>query len=297
LYEIEKAKDQSAYLFTPKPTYLLQSGYYGKSKTQGENHPNGAIINYYLKEVDTTQTYTLEVFDHTGRAVRSFSNKAKKGKNTWEPKAGANRFIWDLREQGVEKIDGMILWFALSDGPYVLPGNYRVVLTAGAEVREATLTLQQDPRSKATLPDLQAQHEFIATSREKMNAINKTIREIRKVNAQLADAKTKINDDRLIAEIDSLITYASNIEKALYQTQNRSSQDPLNYPIRLNNKYGHVLALATIGFNRPTASMYEVKQELEVLINAELHKWEGLKPSLHSLNAKIRESETPFITW
>jgi photosystem II stability/assembly factor-like uncharacterized protein len=297
LYEIEKAKDQSAYLFTPKPTYLLQSGYYGKSKTQGENHPNGAIINYYVKEVDTAQTYTLEVFDHTGRSIRSFSNKAKKGKNKWEPKAGANRFIWDLREQGVETVDGMIVWFSLTNGPFVLPGNYRVVLTAGSEIREATLTVVQDPRSNVTMADLQAQHDFIASGREKMNAINKTILEIRKVNGQLADVKAKLNDDRLVAEIDSLANRASNIEKALYQTQNRSSQDPLNYPIRLNNKYGHVLALATLGFNRPTASMYQVKQELEVLIDAELNKWETLKTSLGSLNAKIREAQVPFVQW
>jgi hypothetical protein len=191
----------------------------------------------------------------------------------------------------------MILWFALNEGPFVLPGNYRVKLAVGDAVMEAPLFILQDPRSDASFTDLQAQYDFVMSGRLKMNAINKTILEIRKVGSQLADVKTKITDEKLKREIDSLAKQSGDIEKALYQTQNRSSQDPLNYPIRLNNKYGHVLALATIGFNRPTSSMYQVKQELEVLIDTELIQWEKLKTSLGGLNAKIREAQVPFVQW
>jgi len=130
-----------------------------------------------------------------------------------------------------------------------------------------------------------------------MNAINKTILEIRKVNTQLTDLKTKVKDDGLKTEIDSFATLAGEIEKALYQTKNRSSQDPLNYPIRLNNKYGHVLALASIGFYRPTASMVEVEKELRILIDSEINKWENTKTALNELNTKIRNAEVPFVTW
>jgi hypothetical protein len=117
------------------------------------------------------------------------------------------------------------------------------------------------------------------------------------VNTQLTDLKTKVKDDALKAEIDSLAHLSGDIEKALYQTKNRSPQDPLNYPIRLNNKYGHVLALATIGFNRPTASMVEVEKELRMLIDVELTRWENTKVALKDLNTKIRNAEVPFVTW
>jgi photosystem II stability/assembly factor-like uncharacterized protein len=297
LYEIEKLAEKPAYLFTPKPTYLLDSGYGGKSKTQGENHPNGAIINYYLQKVDTTLEYKLEIKDSTGKIVRTYSNKAKDKKNKWEPKAGANRFIWNLKSDGVDEIEGMILWFAISEGPFVLPGEYKVSLQNGDLTQEVPLTILQDPRSNVSPTDLKAQYDFVISGRDKMNVINKTILEIRKVNTQLTDLKTKVKDDALKTEIDSLAAISGDIEKALYQTKNRSSQDPLNYPIRLNNKYGHVFALATIGFNRPTASMVEVEKELRILIDAELSKWENTKTALNSLNTKIRNAEVPFITW
>jgi photosystem II stability/assembly factor-like uncharacterized protein len=297
LYEIEKVSGKPAYLFTPKPTRLIDAGYGGKSKTQGENHPNGAIINYYLQKADTTLEYKLEIKDSTGKIVRTFSNKAKDKKNKWEPKAGANRFIWNLKTAGVDEIEGMILWFAISEGPFVLPGEYKVTLQTGDFAQEVPLTILQDPRNTASSADLQAQYDFIIGGRDKMNAINKTILEIRKVNTQLTDLKTKVKDDALKAEIDSLANLSGDIEKALYQTKNRSPQDPLNYPIRLNNKYGHVLALATIGFNRPTASMVEVEKELRTLIDAEITRWENTKAALKDLNTKIRNAEVPFVTW
>lgn len=297
LYELEKAKDKRTYLFTPKPTYLLAAGYGGKSKTMGENHPDGAIINYYLAEVDSNKEYMFIFKTEYGDTVRTFSNKAKDPKDKWEPKAGANRFVWNLRAEGVDGIKDMILWFSINQGPFILPGNYTVEFRAGSETQTVPLTVLQDPRNTASIADLKAQYDFVNSGIAKMNELNKTIREIRKVRDQLHDVRANINDETLTAEIDSMMMRAQNIEKALYQTKNRSSQDPLNFPIRLNNKYGHVIALATIGFNRPTASMYAVKAELEALIDDEIAKWGSMKTSLNSLNKKMRDSETPFITW
>jgi photosystem II stability/assembly factor-like uncharacterized protein len=297
LYEMEEVKDKELYLFEPKPTYLLGAGYGGKSKTQGENHPNGAILNYYLQEVDTTLEYTIQIKNNAGDVIRTFSNKAKEKENKWEPKKGANRFIWNLRTEGVDKIDGMILWFSISSGPYVLPGDYTITLQSGENKVEVPLKVLQDPRNESSSEDLQAQYDFVQKGIEKMNDINKTIREIRKVNAQLSELKSKTEDEMMISEIDSMIKIGGEIEKALYQTKNKSPQDPLNYPIRLNNKYGHVIILATIGFNRPTASMYEVEKELAELIDSEIELWGETKAALKDLDKKIRQAEVPFIKW
>ena len=95
----------------------------------------------------------------------------------------------------------------------------------------------------------------------------------------------------------------SNLEVSIYQipftyqTKNKSPQDPLNYPIRLNNKYGHVIVLATIGFDRPTTSMVEVEKELSNLIDKEISRWEETKTSLKELDKKMRSAEVPFIKW
>ena len=110
---------------------MLASRYGGKSKTQGENHPDGAIINYFLSVLDSTNEYRLEIKDSEGKLVRAFSNKAEKPANKWEPKTGANRFIWNMKTEGVDQIKGMILWSAITSGPYVIPGDYTLSMLAG----------------------------------------------------------------------------------------------------------------------------------------------------------------------
>jgi hypothetical protein len=294
---MEKAKGQKMYLYTPKPTYLMNSRYGGKSKTQGENHPAGAIINYYLSEVDTTSEYILEFRDSEGNAVRTFNSHASDSDKGWKPEKGSNRFIWDLRVDGVDQIKGMILWSVITSGPYVLPGNYTVSLKKDDQELTAPLTVVLDPRVSVSTEDLKAQYQFVLSGRDKMNEINKTILEIRKVNSQLAAIREKIEEKDLSNELEDAMEAGGNIEKALYQTKNKSPQDPLNFPIRLNNKYGHLIALATIGFNRPTKSMYEVREELEVLIDIEINKWNDMKGELEELDQKLRKEGIRYIDW
>ncbi len=296
LYEVDESFEKVNHLFAPKPTYSLKSGYGGKSKTAGENHPNGAIINYYLEEVDTSANlYMLRFKDANGKVVREFSAKAKDKKDRWTPKKGGNRFIWNLQTDGVEQIKGMILWNAIKNGPTVLPGNYTVEMIAGEDTQSVALQVLKDPRLSISEEDMQAQYDFVMEIRDKMNEINKTIKDIRKVRGQLKAVKGNIENEELSNEIDSLISKITDIEKALYQTKNRSRQDPLNYPIRLNNKYGHVGAIASIGFNRPTKQMYGVKAELEVLIDAELEKWNGLKTEIEGMNEKLNAEKVPYL--
>ncbi len=297
LYEMTDVANKPFWLFTTKPTYLTGSAAGGKSKTAGENHPAGAIINYYLNTVDPNKEYRIEFTNSAGKIVRSFSTKPTNPRNIWKPAAGANRFIWDLRTDGADPIDGIIMWSVSNNGPCIVPGKYTVRMYAGEEMLEVPLTIIKDPRISAGQEDLQAQYDFIISGRDKMNEVNTTIREIRKVNTQLADLRLKVKNEVFKNEIDSLITAGGNIEKALYQTQNRSSQDPLNYPIRLNNKYGHVITLAAMGFNKPTESMYGVKEELEKQINEQLTKWTATKESLIKINAKTGSADVPLIVW
>lgn len=297
LYELADNQADAQHLYQPKPTYLLIAGYGGKSKTAGENHPEGAIINYFLDEVDTSaHEYKMVFKAEDGTILRTFSSHAKDKKNRWLPKQGANRFIWNLRVDGVEDVKGMINWFVLNDGPRVIPGTYSVELHVDDNINTAEFSVLKDPRlASVTEQDFKDQYDFIISIRDKMNELNTAIRDIRKGRSQLNDVKGKIENESIITEIDSLVATMSGIEETLYQTKNRSPQDPLNFPIRLNNKYGHVGALASIGFNRPTEQMYGVKKELEVLINAELEKWKTLQTEFTALNQKLREESIPYI--
>ena len=66
------------------------------------------------------------------------------------------------------------------------------------------------------------------------------------------------------------------VEKALYQTKNRSNQDPLNFPIRLTNKLGHLNSLVALDDFPPTDQDVAVKSELTGKINTQLDTFDAM---------------------
>jgi hypothetical protein len=87
------------------------------------------------------------------------------------------------------------------------------------------------------------------------------------------------------------------IEKALYQTKNQSRQDPLNFPVRLNDKLAGVGGLAAIGDFAPTQQDYAVRDELTAAIDAELAKLEQLwQADLPALNEQVLAAAVPAVS-
>ena len=121
---------------------------------------------------------------------------------------------------------------------------------------------------------------------------------MRSVKSQLMNFKSKIkNNEKLILKINSLNDEISLIENELYQTKNKSGQDPLNYPIRLNNKLAHLTSVASNGNYKPTNEMIEVKNELIERIDEKLNSWHSIKNSnLKDLNIEIRNSNIDLIS-
>ena len=86
------------------------------------------------------------------------------------------------------------------------------------------------------------------------------------------------------------------IEETLYQTKSKSNQDPLNFPIRLNNKLAHLNSLTRIGSYRPTQQAIDFKNEINQLIDKELSKLYVLFDlNVKILNQKVRESKIDLI--
>jgi hypothetical protein len=84
----------------------------------------------------------------------------------------------------------------------------------------------------------------------------------------------------------------TDIEEALYQTKLKSSQDMLNFPIKLNNKLSYLVNVAGSGDFRPTDAAIEVKNALTSLINKQLAAFETvLSTDLPKLNKQIKEKE------
>jgi photosystem II stability/assembly factor-like uncharacterized protein len=175
-----------------------------------------------------------------------------------KPAKGLNHVSWDLRAQGVESFPGMILWGAGTAGPVLPPGHYTVRVTADAHTATAPVTIVRNPRLPVTDADLRAQYAFSRKVRDRATEANRRVVEIRRVKSQLEDRYTRSSDAALHAAGDTLAAHASAVEEKIYQVRNRSGQDPLNFPIKVNNRLATLLSMNEQGDGRPTNNLVDI---------------------------------------
>jgi photosystem II stability/assembly factor-like uncharacterized protein len=288
LHQLYSADASKNMLFQPKDTYRMRGGSRKGSKTSGTNHPNGVMTYFNLKDYNKGDEVSLTYFDTKGDTIKTFSTKDKK--HNLKVKKGANQFVWNMTYDGAERLKGMILWWASLRGPRAIPGDYKVTLRiepksdddAASNAIEVSqpFTILADPRAESTLADMKQQFDFIKDVNETMDEAHKSIKKIRKVNRQLSafEAQYKGDDNvkALLEKAKALKEQLSDIEKALYQTKNRSGQDPLNFPIRLTNKLGHLNSLVSMGDFAPTAQDIAVKNELTQKIETQLKAFNNI---------------------
>jgi hypothetical protein len=250
-----------------------------------------AAVDYFLKK--PAEKITVEILDSRGQVIRTFTGSAEDDKRRTTPaaggdegesfgppaarppgrKAGTNRFMWDLRYPGATVFDGMILWSARAEsGPLAPPGNYQVRLTADGQTQSQTFTIKKDPRlPNVTDGDLLEQFALAIKVRDKTSEANEMVVLIRELKKQIKERSDKAQDQSLSAEGASLAKKLSGVEEEVYQVRNQSNQDPLNFPIKLNNQIAALRRSIETGDGRPTAQSYVVFKELSAQLDV-LHQ-------------------------
>jgi hypothetical protein len=153
----------------------------------------------------------------------------------------------------------MILWGAGTGGPLVPPGKYTFRLTADAESATAPVVVQRNPwLTDVSDADLRAQYAFARRVRDKSEEANQAVIAIRRVKAQLDDRLKKSQDPGLKTAGAALTANSSAVEENIYQVRNRSGQDPLNFPIKVNNRLANLLSMAQRGDGAPNNNLEEI---------------------------------------
>lgn len=276
-------EDKALHLYKPQDSYRID-GVKKVSATAGTNRPGGLLVYYFLKE-KPKQELRIEFLDAQNEVLRSYSTKGING-DTLKVKEGSNEFNWNLRLESAEGFEGLIMWSANLRGPKVVPGEYKVSMTLDGMTQEESFKVLADPRYESTQAELEEQFEFLLGVRDKLTETHQTIKMIRYYRAEMDSmAKKPKNLKLILAEMDE-------IEKTLYQTQNKSGQDPLNFPIRLNNKLAHLSSVVGNGDYRPTDQSVEVKVELVTKLDAELSRFKKLEQTQISKILNIEEMRT-----
>ena len=273
--EVTKA---DAYLFKPMPSYRMGGGFgFGRpSKTEGKNHSGGVMLHYFVK--DTTKAVaSLEIMDASGKLIKKYASKPdKKAKEEQLPKLkqGMNRFVWNMRYPDAESFDGVIMWAGGVGGPRALPGTYKAKLTINGKAMETNFDLLKDPRTTGTAADIKEQFDFLIMVRDKLTETHRAIKKIRSAREQINRATESMKGKADMKEVTDLaktiLDDMKKVEEALYQTKNKSGQDPLNYPVRLNNKLAAVGSEANASDFKPNEQTKAVYKEISGKIDEQL---------------------------
>jgi hypothetical protein len=300
LHQIQSKKvTQESILFKPKHSYRTKGRGGESSLTAGTNLPNGVIIHYYLKKFDSKKDKVeLQFKSNDGKLIKTYSTENKK--NKLNVKKGGNSFVWDTRYDGAEKLDGMIFWSASFSGAKAVPGSYSVTLIVNGVEKSQQFDILLDPRSESSIEDIQRQFNFVNEVNQTVDKAHKAIEKIRIISDKLGDFIKQNNTDstaiKLVRQAKEIQENLTNVEKTLYQTQNRSNQDPLNFPIRLTNKLGHLNRLITIGDFPPTSQDIEVKDFLTSEVEKAMELFhEYMKNDVSAFNTNFKNEKRNFL--
>jgi photosystem II stability/assembly factor-like uncharacterized protein len=265
-------------------------------------------INYYL--ADAAEQVMLEFLDMTGEVLASFESaeddEAEEdedaggfnpfgggGAQTPGKDAGSNRFRWNQRLAGWTDFDGRIFWAAGNQGPAVLPGRYQVRLTVDGESMTRDFEIRMNPRAIAdgvTMADLQERFDFSIQIRDRVTDANEAVLRIRSIKDQIGE-RLEQNDNAELRSLGGTVDERlGGVEGEIYQVQNESNQDPLNYPIKLNNKIAALQNLVEGAESRPTDQSHEVYRTLSTQLDDELEQMNLIiQQDLARLNELLRE--------
>ena len=236
-----------------------------------------AGVSYFLKE--QPKSLTIDFLDAKGQVMRTINGQPPpkpgdkaaaddggggggfQGPQGAPMAAGVNRYTWDLNSTPVVSFPGMILWGATQNGPLVLPGAYTVRLTVDGAVQTQPFAIAKHALRPISDADLQYQWDLASRIRDKVNEANLAVVNIRRIKSDIA-ARTKDAPKEVQDAGAKLAQSLSAVEEDVYQVRNQSGQDPLNFPIKTNNRLASLLRVTVTGEGRPTSNVEPIFNEL-----------------------------------
>jgi photosystem II stability/assembly factor-like uncharacterized protein len=193
----------------------------------GENPPDGAMIDYFLAEASPVR---FEIKDNKGNLVRRYSSTdapvlpdARKLKiprywirppQSLSTQRGFHRFLWDMHYTPLPGIEPEYPMSAVNrdtppspTSPWVVPGEYTVILMAGSKSYTQPLTVKMDPRVKMSQAELEQQ----LTLSQQLCDVRADLQPIGKIFDSLVEQLTKLREQSLPKNVEEKLN-ALNIK-------------------------------------------------------------------------------------
>lgn len=246
--------DKPLHVFAPGPVEIIK-GRIRPRDFEGMNPPRGVVLNYHIRD-EHEGPLTIEITDSDGNNVRSYSSEEGDFERCiagnmdqrlpfeveYPPKEqGANKWVWDLRRDGLNCIDDIRLFEGFA-GAYVMPGSYQARVSIGDAEETVTLTLVADRRVEASSSDFAEVEERIAEMTALMNELLDGIAAIRKSRGQI---ETLMADfpaaESLQQSGKSAVERVTAWERKVLQVEFETYEDEDSLPGQLVKQVRHLL--------------------------------------------------------
>ena len=315
------------HLFTPGTAMLVrwdnyQDTPYPIETPAGQNPPDGAIVDYFLKAT-TNDDLTLAIHDEKGGKIADFSSKTSLDNVTpanvpsyWfaPPTAlsatpGVNRFVWELRYPPPASLPysyyGELLEYTeytLADhaipgqtprqmlrGPRIVPGKYTVELRRGGQTLREPLTVELDPRVHASREDLVQQRDLALEIVRGMKSSYDSYEQVAALHKALTEQKKTLpdNDAETKQALNQIETKIEALEKG---TKTAPGFGPVNRDL------GRLLFSVENADMRPAQTVQSAVQQLCDALSKDQLIWQQLnEQDILPLNAKAARNKAPAL--
>jgi photosystem II stability/assembly factor-like uncharacterized protein len=304
----DKVLADKAFLFAPEPALRVRWNTNTDTPLPpdtpaGQNPPDGAILNYYLKSASSAPV-TLEILGSSGKLVRRFSTVDPvpqlnpdldipaywlRPPHPLAGNAGFHRFLWDMHYPRVPGIKpdypiAAVPWNTAPTptSPWVMPGKYTVVLTVDGQKYTQPLTVQMDPHVKTSVADLQKQFNLSQQVYQDLQQLQPIIENVAAARAQLKTMRDKASGADA-ARIDE----ASKTLESLEGGEGRRRRGP--QPQNLTGVRTSLLAMLTMLQEvdaAPTTQATAAVPKLHESVASLMTQWQEIQTKLATLNVQ-----------
>jgi hypothetical protein len=285
----------SMYTDTPLP----------QEEPAGQNPPDGAVIDYYLKEKAVGEI-TLDIVDAKGKTIRHFSSNDKpydippvniplywiRPQQILSADAGSHRFLWDLHYAPLDLPPSYPISAIYKNtapdptSPWVMPGIYSTKLTVNGKTYQQPLIVKMDPRVKTSLADLQIQHDLSVRCYEYRKQTMAFLQETGKLHEQVRTLLPKASG--LVAD------QLKDMDNKVAELENATQQPGFN---RINNTLGALLNTLHETEMPPTLQATNAVAETGNRMRSLAEKWMAIKTAdLPTMNVQLKKLGLGLIT-